>query len=296
MRPPSAASRAAAEALEAAGHNACGRPSVHHLFACADRGDPDAPRHDPPWDSSSARLVLFAEFLGTGLLVTVVVGSGIAATSLTPDDVGSPAALQLHCNGPRATVLILMSGAHLRPWARHFDWWLGRRPAHRDVAGYAGRAELQVPSRCSWRRVMFERRRVLHQSPQRLAPLGRRGRHRRVWLALIFALALAQGRSAWAAPAVGAYIGAAYWFTSSTNWPSVECSRRSRASSLFSCPGSSSPGGLVGLGVVRVLHPVEQREAAHPVGLPRQRGRSAASKARLSTTAARLSRCSRRVP
>ena len=35
-------------------------------------------------------------------------------------------------------------------------------------------------------------------------------------VALIFALART-GRGAWAAPAVGAYIGAAYWFTSSTS-------------------------------------------------------------------------------
>jgi glycerol uptake facilitator-like aquaporin len=31
---------------------------------------------------------LFAEFLGTGLLVTVVVGCGIAAQQLSPNDVG----------------------------------------------------------------------------------------------------------------------------------------------------------------------------------------------------------------
>ena len=61
-----------------------------------------------------------AEFVGTGLLVTVVVGSGIAAQRLSPDDVG----LQLLENSLTTalglTVLILMlgpvSGAHLRPW------------------------------------------------------------------------------------------------------------------------------------------------------------------------------------
>ena len=74
---------------------------------------------------------LLAEFLGTGLLVTVVVGSGIAATNLTPDDVG----LQLFYNSTATalglTVLILMlgpvSGAHLNPVVSGVDWWLGRR-------------------------------------------------------------------------------------------------------------------------------------------------------------------------
>ncbi|MFZ8428684.1 aquaporin, partial [Staphylococcus aureus] len=60
-----------------------------------------------------------AEFVGTGLLVAVVVGSGIAAQRLSPDDVG----LQLLENSLTTalglTVLILMlgqvSGAHFSP-------------------------------------------------------------------------------------------------------------------------------------------------------------------------------------
>ena len=52
---------------------------------------------------------LSAEFLGTALLVTVVVGSGIAAERLSPDDVG----LQLLENSTATafglTVLILLS-------------------------------------------------------------------------------------------------------------------------------------------------------------------------------------------
>ena len=74
---------------------------------------------------------LLAEFTGTGLLVTVVVGSGIAAQQLSPDDVG----LQLLENSTATVlglaVLILLfgpiSGAHFNPVVSAADWLLGRR-------------------------------------------------------------------------------------------------------------------------------------------------------------------------
>ncbi|WP_214105477.1 aquaporin [Acrocarpospora catenulata] len=60
-----------------------------------------------------------AEFLGTGLLVAVVVGSGIMAQSLTPGQVG----LQLLANsnatvfGLAVLIMVLgpVSGAHFNP-------------------------------------------------------------------------------------------------------------------------------------------------------------------------------------
>ena len=73
---------------------------------------------------------LVAELLGTGLLVTVVVGSGIAAQRLSPDDVG----LQLLENSTATflglTVLILLFGpvsaGHFNPVVSAADWLLGR--------------------------------------------------------------------------------------------------------------------------------------------------------------------------
>src|SRR3954468_11848667 len=87
---------------------------------------------------------LLAEFLGTALLVTVVVGSGIAAQRLSPD-----AGLQLFVNAAvTATglaVLILMlgpaSGAHFNPLVSAADWVFGRRRrtglGAADLFGYA---------------------------------------------------------------------------------------------------------------------------------------------------------------
>ena len=72
-----------------------------------------------------------AEFLGTALLVTAVVGSGIMATTLSPGDAG----LQLLQNSIATAfalgALILtfgpVSGAHLNPVVSAADWFLGRR-------------------------------------------------------------------------------------------------------------------------------------------------------------------------
>jgi glycerol uptake facilitator-like aquaporin len=71
---------------------------------------------------------LLAEFVGTGLLVTAVVGSGIMASRLSPSDAG----LQLlECSITVAlalAALILMlgpvSGAHFNPLVSVADWFL----------------------------------------------------------------------------------------------------------------------------------------------------------------------------
>src|SRR3954467_12638809 len=74
---------------------------------------------------------LLAEGVGAGLLVTVVVGSGIAAQRLSPGNVG----LQLLENSTATVfglaVLILVfgpvSGAHFNPVVSAADWFVGRR-------------------------------------------------------------------------------------------------------------------------------------------------------------------------
>jgi glycerol uptake facilitator-like aquaporin len=212
-----------------------------------------------------------AEFLGTGLLVTVVVGSGIAAQRLSPHDVG----LQLLENSTATalglTVLILIfgpvSGAHLNPVVSAGDWLLGHRTrsglAGSEVLVYAGAQVLGGIAGAVLSNVMFKVR--LDQ----LSTHDRTGANLLVGevvatsglVVLVFALARS-GRGALAAPAVGAYIGAAYWFTSSTAFanPAVTVGRAFSDTFAGIAPGSvpgfvaAQLGGLlVAVGLVRYL-------------------------------------------
>ena len=83
---------------------------------------------------------LLAEFTGTGLLVAIVVGSGIAATRLTADG-----ALRLLVNslvtamGLAVLILVFIQagGAHFNPVVTAADWLLGRRTPPRYGVGQA---------------------------------------------------------------------------------------------------------------------------------------------------------------
>ena len=87
---------------------------------------------------------LLAEAVGTALLVTVVVGSGIAAETLSPDDVGVQLLQNSTATALGLAVLILLfgpvSGAHFNPVVSAADWLLGRRAGTgltgSDVAAY----------------------------------------------------------------------------------------------------------------------------------------------------------------
>jgi arsenate reductase len=211
---------------------------------------------------------LVAEFTGTGLLVTVVVGSGIAASRLSPSDVG----LQLLENSTVTafglTALILMfgpvSGAHFNPVVTLADWVLaGRRPA-RDVLPYVTAQTAGAIGGALLANAMFD-------VPAHWSTHDRSDGH--LWLGevvataglvlLIFSLARS-GNAHLSAPAVGAYIGAAYWFTSSTSFanPAVTVGR-AFTNSFAGIEPSSVPGfivaqvvgAVVGLGLLLAVYP-----------------------------------------
>lgn len=219
-----------------------------------------------------------AELLGTALLVTIVVGSGIAAQQLSPGDTG----LQLLQNSTATvlglTVLILMlgpvSGAHFNPAVSLADWFLGRRSNSgltlpelgvyvvAQTAGAVGgsvlaNAMFDVGTSLS----VKERATPGHLLAEVVATAG--------LILLIFALA-ATSRGVLAAPAVGAYIGAAYWFTSSTSFanPAVTVGRIFSDTFAGIAPGSvpgfigaQLVGAAVGVGILLVLFPLAGRNA-----------------------------------
>ncbi|MFI7602575.1 aquaporin [Actinoplanes sp. NPDC049681] len=216
---------------------------------------------------------LLAEFAGTAMLVAAVVGSGIMATSLSPGNVG----LQLLQNSIATAfalgALILtfgpISGAHFNQVVSAADWWLGRRHGTgltgKDLARYAAAQTLGAIAGSVLANTMFDR------APVSISTTVRTGAH--LWLGevvataglllLIFAL-VRSGRAAVAPAAVGAYIGAAYWFTSSTSFanPAVTIGRAFTdtfagiaPSSVPAYVGAQLVGLLVGLGLTAALYP-----------------------------------------
>jgi glycerol uptake facilitator-like aquaporin len=219
-----------------------------------------------------------AELLGTCLLVSIVVGSGIAAQQLSPGDVG----LQLLQNSTATvlglTVLILMfgpvSGAHFNPAVSLVDWFRGRRTGSGlglpELGAYMAAQTLGAIGGSVLANAMFdvgtsistkERATTGHLLGEVIATAG--------LILLIFALA-ATSRGALAAPAVGAYIGAAYWFTSSTSFanPAVTVGRIFSDTFAGIAPGSVPPfviaqliGAAAGFGLLLLLFPAAARTA-----------------------------------
>lgn len=230
---------------------------------------------------------LLAELLGTCLLVAVVVGSGIAAQTLSPDDVG----LQLLENSMATvfglTVLILwlgpVSGAHFNPVVSLADWFLGRRTraglSLPEVGAYAVAQATGGIAGAVLANVMFEVDLALstkdrlgsgHLVAEVVATAG--------LVAIIFALART-GRGLLAAPVVGAWIGAAYWFTSSTSFanPAVTLGRVFTDTFAGIAPGSAPAfvgmqvvGLVVGIALTLALYP-DAGEHADDVVVPHSR-------------------------
>lgn len=219
---------------------------------------------------------LVAEFLGTALLLAIVVGSGAAAADLSPDDVGLQLLENSLATALGLAVLILMfgpvSGAHVNPVVTLADWVIGARSNAglplRDVGPYIAAQVLGGIAGTVLANVMFD-------VPTELATTDRATSGHLVaeivatagLVVLIFALART-GRGAVTAAAVGAYIGAAYWFTSSTSFanPAVTVARMFSDTFAGIAPGSVPPfilmqlvGGVLGLALVLVLYPTAAR-------------------------------------
>ncbi|MET8244518.1 MIP/aquaporin family protein [Streptomyces sp. NPDC005202] len=240
-----------------------------------------APGATPPRTPLVARAA--AEFVGTAALVAVVVGSGIQATELT-QDIG----LQLLANslatvfglGVLITLLGPVSGAHFNPAVTLAEWWTARR-------GGAGvtlsEATVYVPAQivgaiagAVLADAMFGEPLVKWSTHDRSAGhllLGEVVATAGLIL-LIFGLARTD-RLRFAPIAVASYIGAAYWFTSSTSFanPAVTIGRAFTDTFAGIAPGSVPAfigmqivGAVVGLALVALIflpgRAVEEQPAA----------------------------------
>jgi glycerol uptake facilitator-like aquaporin len=229
---------------------------------------------------------LLAELLGSAFLAAVVVGSGIAAQRLSPGQTG----LQLFENAAATAggllAIILMfgpvSGGHFNPVVSFADavfggvswrdagWYL---PA--QVAGCIGGAVVA--------NLMFAQAAVSISAKDRATPahflaeivatLG--------LIVVIFALARS-GRARYAPAAVGAYIGAAYFFTSSTSFanPAITIGRMFSATFAGIAPSSVPPfiaaqilGGALAVLVIRALYPRLTSADAAEIVVPHHRDR-----------------------
>lgn len=212
---------------------------------------------------------LLAEFVGTALLVAVVVGSGIAAQQLSPDDIG----LQLLQNSLTTVfglgVLILVfgpvSGAHFNPVVSAVVAALGGLSA-RDAGLYTAVQIVGATAGALLANLMFDLS-VLQIATKVRATPG-------LWVGEVVAtagliaviLALARsGRATLSAAAVASYIGAAYWFTSSTSFanPAVTFGRMFSDTFTGIAPASVPVfvlmqvlGAVLGTALILVLYPV----------------------------------------
>ena len=218
---------------------------------------------------------LTAEAVGTALLVATVVGSGIMAQRLSPDDVG----LQLLENAAAtvgaliALILALgpVSGAHFNPVVSMVTRLFGGLST-RDTILYS---LVQIAGGCIGAmiaNVMFELDVVNLSTKDRssgalwfsevIATIG---------LVLIIFCIVRSGRASAVPYAVGVWIGGAYWFTSSTSFanPAVDFAR-SLSDSFAGIKPSSIPGfliaqiigGLLAFVLVKILYPVARDEEA----------------------------------
>lgn len=216
---------------------------------------------------------LLAESTGTGLLVAVVVGSGIAAARLTTDS-----ALRLLVNslvtamGLAVLILVFIQagGAHFNPVVTAADWLLGRRTPRRyglgqaaaviacqtagAIAGAALADAMFAEPAISFSRHYRGGASILLSEVVATAGL----------LFVIVALART-GRLEHVAWAVGAWIGAAYWFTASTSFanPAVTIGRAFTSTYAGIAPASVPAfiaaqlvGGAIGAVLAVVVYPV----------------------------------------
>ena len=226
---------------------------------------------------------LLAEFLGSAFLAAVVIGSGIAAASLSAGDTSLALFENAAVTAAGLFAIILMfgpiSGGHFNPVVSLVDSFFGGLSA-REAASY-------IPAQISGcfcgailANAMFELSAISVSTTHRASegPLLAEVVATFGLLLVIFSLART-GRSSTAPAAVGAYIGAAYFFTSSTSFanPAITVGRMFSDTFAGIAPASVPAfvvaqlvGGAVAILAIRTLYPHLTPSEAAKAPVPRE--------------------------
>ena len=218
---------------------------------------------------------LVAEAIGTALLIIAVIGSGIMAARLSPNDVGIQLLENAFATAGALVGLILMfgavSGAHFNPVITLVDRLFGTIST-RDALLYTAAQSIGGCAGAVVANVMFE-----------LAPINLSTHARSsgaLWLSEVVATiglllvihgCIRTGRASAVPFAVGAWIGGAYWFTSSTSFanPAVTVARM-LSDSFAGIKPSSAPmfilmqlvGALLAFALIRFIYPHPVKESS----------------------------------
>jgi glycerol uptake facilitator-like aquaporin len=222
---------------------------------------------------------LLAELLGSALLAAVVIGSGIAAQTLSPHDLGLELLEAAAATAAGLYAIILMfgpvSGGHFNPVVSLVDRSFGGL-SRRDALAYVPTQVAGCVIGAVAANGMFARAAITISSHHRASPAHMLAEAIATAGLIVVIFALARTHRTAAAPAaVGAYIGAAYWFTSSTSFanPAITVGRMFSDSFAGIAPASAPAfivaqaiGGVLALLTIRTLYPnVTPREAASVV-------------------------------
>ena len=227
---------------------------------------------------------LLAELLGSAFLAAVVIGSGIAAQRLSPANTGLELLENAAVTAAGLFAIIGMfgpvSGGHFNPVVSFADAAFGGL-SWRDASGYLPAQVAGCVGGAAVANLMFagaaisvsakDRASPAHFLSEIVATLG--------LILVIFALARSD-RPRSAPAAAGAYIGAAYFFTSSTSFanPAITIGRMFSASFAGIAPASAPSfiaaqviGGALAILVIRALYPGVTAAEATGILVPRMR-------------------------
>jgi glycerol uptake facilitator-like aquaporin len=225
---------------------------------------------------------LLAEFLGSAFLTATVIGSGIAAASLSPGDTGLQLLENAAATAAGLFTFILMfgpvSGAHFNPVVSLVDaafgglrWRYAAAYVPAQVGGCIAGAVLA--------NAMFALSAISISTHHRASPAHLLAEVVATIGLLLVIFSLARTRRGELAPAaVGAYIGAAYFFTSSTSFanPAIDVGRMFSDTFAGIAPASVPAfvvaqlvGAGLAVGLIRALYPDLTPDEAADAVLPR---------------------------